>query len=130
MLDEGEQDLKVCCHYINTKTINWCMSSRREVLIRMLAVLQRKTLLETKKLHIEMFKTALFDCAIAEKCCSGDGGHGIIMPSFFVPTLPDLIAQESPPLGIWHPRQKNANAQESAQGGRGRMGWAQLEMAG
>ena len=44
------------------------------------------------------------------------------MPSFFVPTLPDLIAQESPPRGIWHPRQKNANAQESARGGGG-VGW-------
>ena len=33
---------------INTKTINWRMSSRREVLIRILALLQRKTLSETK----------------------------------------------------------------------------------
>ena len=33
---------------INTKTINWRMSSRREVLIRILALLQRKTLIETK----------------------------------------------------------------------------------
>ena len=53
------------------------MSSRREVLIRILALLQRKTLLETKKSHIEMFKTALFDRVITEKCWSGDGGQGI-----------------------------------------------------
>ena len=43
------------------------MSSRREVLIRILALLQRKTLLETKKSLIEML-TALFDRVITEKC--------------------------------------------------------------
>ena len=30
-----------------------------------------------------MFKTALFDCAINEKCCSVDGGRGIF--PFFCP---------------------------------------------
>ena len=45
-----------------------------------------------------MFKTALFDCAITEKCYSGDGGRGI-SPLF-----------SSPPQGIWqlkspHPRE-------------------------
>ena len=45
-----------------------------------------------------MFKTALFDCAINEKCCSVDGGRGIC------PLL------SSPPWGIWqlkspHPRE-------------------------
>ena len=30
-----------------------------------------------------MFKTALFDCAINEKCCSLDGGRGIC--PFFCP---------------------------------------------
>ena len=45
-----------------------------------------------------MFKTALFNCAINEKCCSVDGGRGI-RPHF-----------SSPPWGIWqlkspHPRQ-------------------------
>ena len=60
-----------------------------------------------------MFKTALFDCAINEKCCSVDGGRGIC-PLF-----------SSPPRGIWqikspYPRefaiqgQKNANARGSA----------------
>ena len=51
--------------------------------------LERKTLLETKKSHIKMFKTALFDCAINEKCCSVDGGRSIC-PLF-----------SSPPRGIW-----------------------------
>ena len=45
-----------------------------------------------------MFKTALFDCAISEKCFSVDGGRGIC-PGFL-----------SPPRGIWqlkspHPRE-------------------------
>ena len=44
-----------------------------------------------------MFETALFDCAINEKCCSVVGGRGIC-PVF-----------SSPPHGIWqlkspHPR--------------------------
>ena len=48
---------------------------------------------------------ALLDCAINEKCYS------------VVPTPGDLTAQEYPPRGICHPRQKNANAQGSARGG-------------
>ena len=41
------------------------MSSRREFLIRILALLQRKTLIETKnRTLIKMPKMALFDCAI------------------------------------------------------------------
>ena len=44
-------------------------------------------------------------------------GHS---PSFFVPTLGDLKAQESPPPGICHQRQKkNANARGSAREGGG-----------
>ena len=42
------------------------------------------------------------------------------LPSFFVPTPGDLTAQESPPLGICHPRQKKCY------GGGG--GWVQLEL--
>ena len=53
------------------------MSSRREVLIKILALLQMKTLLKTKKSHIEMFKTALFDGAINEKCRVLGGGGGL-----------------------------------------------------
>ena len=40
-----------------------------------------------------MLKTALFDCAINEKCCSVDGGRGI-RPLFL-----------SPPWGSPHPRE-------------------------
>ena len=94
------------------------MSSRREVLIRILALLQRKTLIKPKKSHIKMLKTALFDCAINEKCCSVDGGRSIC-PLF-----------SSPPQGIWqlkspHPREfaiqgkKNANRVREAGLGAG-----------
>ena len=55
--------------------INWCMSSRREVLIIILVLLQRSL-----KSHIKMLKTALFDCAINVKCCSVDGGRTLFHP--------------------------------------------------
>ena len=58
---------------------------------------------------------ALLDCAINKKCCTVYGGRGI----FFVPTPGDLTAQESPPSGICHPRQKNAYARGSARRGGG-----------
>ena len=54
-----------------------------------------------------MLKMALLDCAVNQKCCSADGGRGIC-PLY-----------SSPPPGICHPRQKNANARESAEGGGG-----------
>ena len=95
------------------------MSLRREVLITIIALLQRKTLTETKKMDIKMLKTALFDYVINEKCCSVYGGRGIF-PLF-----------SSPPRRIWRlksprPREfaiqgkKNANARGSARGGAGR----------
>ena len=59
------------------------MSSLREVLIR-IALLQRKTFIETKNRTLKMLKLALLDCAINEKCCSVDGGRGIC-PLFLSP---------------------------------------------
>ena len=65
-----------------------------------------------KKSHIEMLKTALFDCAINGKCCRVDEGRGI-RPLFL-----------SPPRGIWQlksphlqefaiqGKKKNANARK------------------
>ena len=70
------------------------MSSRREVLIRILAPLQRKTFISNKKSHIEMLKMALFDCAVNEKrlpCWRRTSG--------------DSTAQEPPVPGICHLRQ-------------------------
>ena len=50
-------------------------------------------------------------------------GH---LPSFFVPTPGDLTAQQSPPQGICHPRQKKLLIPGGKPGGGG--GWAQLEL--
>ena len=61
-----------------------------------------------------MLKTALFGCAVSEKCCS-----------VVVPTLGDLTAQESPPREVAIQGKKNANSRGSARGGGG---WAQLEL--
>ena len=66
--------------------------------IRILAPVTKEDVTWNKQLHIKMFKTALFDCAIKEKCFSVDGGPGI-WPLF-----------SSPPRGIWqlrspHPRE-------------------------
>ena len=62
-----------------------------------------------------MLKMALFDSAINAKCWS--------VALFSLPTLRDLIAQESLPPGICHPRpKKNDYARGSAWelGGAGR----------
>ena len=61
---------------------------------------------------------ALLDYSIKEKCCSVDPRTGHL-PSFFVPSQGDLTAQEFPPPGICHARQKNANARGSARRGGG-----------
>ena len=69
-----------------------------------------------------MLKTALFDCAISEKCCSIEGvtRH---LPSFFVPTPGDLTAQESPPPGNLPSKAKKMLMPVGQTGGS----WAQLE---
>ena len=46
------------------------------------------------------------------------------MPSSLVPTAGHLAAKVSPPPGICHPREKNANAWGLARGGA----WAQLKL--
>ena len=55
-----------------------------------------------------------------KKSCSVDGGQGIY-PLCFVPTPEDLTAQESPPPGICHPRQKKCCCPGISRGG-GRAG--------
>ena len=64
-----------------------------------------------------MLKTALFDCAISEKCCSVDGGMGICR--LFSSRPGDLTAQESPPPGICHPRKKKCQCPGFSPGGVG-----------
>ena len=112
--------------FIDTKTLNWCMSSRREVFIRILALLQRKTLIETKNRTLKCLKRRYSTVPSEWKKvqCWRRTGH---LPSFFVPTQ-----------GIWqlkssHPREfaiqgkQNDNARRSARRGGGAGGWAQLE---
>ena len=80
------------------------MSSRREVLIRILALLQRKKSIETEHRTLKCLKwhyltvRAMKNVAVLTE----DGAFAL----FFVPTPGDLTAQESLPPGICHPRQK------------------------
>ena len=99
------------------------MSSRTEVLIGILTLLQRKKLLEAKPRTLKCLKRHYSIRAINEKCCSVDGERGTC-PLF-----------KSPPRGFWqlkspNPRKvaiqgkkkKNAYAQGQPEGGC----WAQL----
>ena len=71
------------------------MSSRREVLIRILALLQRKTLIETKNLTFKCLKWHYLTVRSMKNVAmlTEDGAFAL----FFVPTRGDLTAQESPP---------------------------------
>ena len=60
------------------------MSSRREVLIRILALLQRKTFIETKNRTLKCLKWHYSTVRSMEKGCTVDGGTGHL-PSFFGP---------------------------------------------
>ena len=88
------------------------MSSRREVLIRILPLLQRKTLIETKNRTLKCLK---WHYLTVRSVLTEDRAFAL----FFRPTPGDLTVQESLPPGICHPRQKNANARGSARGGGG-----------
>ena len=106
-----------------TKTINWFMSlSLRELLIRIPALSQRKTLLETKNRTLKCSKRHYSTVRAMKNVgvLTEDGAFAL----FFFPTLVDLTAQESPPPGICHPRQKkDPNARGSArEGGLGTAG--------
>ena len=70
-----------------------------------------------------MLKTALFDYAINEKCCSVCGGRGIC-PLFRPHPAGFDISRVPTPENLPSKAKKYANAQGSARGGR----WAQLEL--
>ena len=70
-----------------------------------------------------MLKTALFDCAINEKCCSVDGGRGISL--FFIPT-PRVFASSRVPTPGNLPSKAKKCLGASWRGGGG--DWAQLEL--
>ena len=99
------------------------MLSRREVFVRILGFLERRTLIETKNLHIKMLKMALFDCAINKKCCSVDGGRGIC-PLFSSPPWGIWGLKSPHPWGICHPRQKMLMPGDQPGGGGGG-GWGE-----
>ena len=88
----------------------------RGVIIRILALLQSKTLIETKNRTLKCLKWHYLTVRSIKKCCIVDGGRAIC-PLF-----------SSPPRGIWqfmspHPREfaiqgkKSANPRGSAGGG-------------
>ena len=94
-------------------------------LIRILALLQGKTFIETKNRRLKCLKRHYSTVGSMKKGCSVDGGRGIC-PLFSSP--PRGIRQLKSP----HPREfaiqgKNANARGSARGGEGG-GWAQVEL--
>ena len=66
-----------------------------------------------------MLKMALFDSAINAKCWS--------VALFPLPTLRDLIAQESLPPGICHPRPKKMLMPEGQPGSWGVLGAAEID---
>ena len=80
------------------------MLSRHEVLIRILALLQRKTLIETKNRTLKCLKwhystvRSMKNVAVLME----DGAFAL----FFIPHPGDFTAQEYPPPGICHVRQK------------------------
>ena len=83
------------------------MSLRREVLIRILVLSQRKTLTETKNRTVRSMKNV---AVLTE-----DGEFAL----FFRPHPGEFDSSRVPTPGICHPRQKNANARRSARGGLG-----------
>ena len=65
-----------------------------------------------------MLKTALFDCAISEKCGSVDGGMGICR-LFSSPPGGFDSSRVPTPRNLPSTEKKNANARGSARGGGG-----------
>ena len=80
------------------------MSSRREVLIGILALLQRKTLLKTNNGTLKCLKRHYLTVQSVKNAAVLTEDRAFVLS--FVPTPRDLTAQESPPPGICHPRQK------------------------
>ena len=66
-----------------------------------------------------MLKTALFDCAISEKCCSVDGGMGICRLFSSPHRAIWQLKSPHPPEFAIQGKKKNANARGSAREGGG-----------
>ena len=101
------------------------MSSRREVFIRILALLQRKTLIETKNRTLKCLKRhystvrSMKNLAVLTK----DGAFAL----FCRPHPGGFDSSRVPTPGKLRPRQKNANARGSAGGGGGVLGAAGID---
>ena len=98
------------------------MSSRREVLIRILALLQRKTLIETKNRTLKCLKRHYSTVRSMKNVAvlTEDGAFAL----FFCPQSGGFDSSRVPtPPVICHPRQKKKNANA-----RGVSGRAQLEL--
>ena len=73
-----------------------------------------------------MLKTALFDSAISEKCCSVDGGRGI--RSLFSSHTEGFDSSRVPNPGNLPSKAKKKNANAGHQHEGGERGCAQLEL--
>ena len=93
------------------------MSSRREALIRILALLQRKTLTETKNRALKCLKwhhltlQSMRNVAVLTE----DGAFAL----FFHPHPGEFDSSRVPTPGNLPSKAKNANARESVRGGGG-----------
>ena len=100
------------------------MSLRREVLIRFLALLQRKMLIETKNRTLKCLKRHYSTVRSMKNVAvlTEDGAFAL----FFCPQSGGFDSSRVPtPGNLPSKAKKNANARGSARGGRG---WAQLEL--
>ena len=102
------------------------MSSRREVLIRILALLQRKTLIETKN---RTLKWHYWTVRSIKKCCTVEGGRGIC-PLFSSPPRGTCQLKSPNPRKFAIQGKKNANSRGSARGEpERRWNWLMLKAA-
>ena len=102
------------------------MSSRREVLIRILALLQRKTLIETKNRTLKCLRRHYSTVRSMKNVAvlTEDGAFAL----FFRPHPGGFHSSRVPTPGNLPSKAKNDNTWGSARGGGGRGGWAQLEL--
>ena len=97
------------------------MSSRREVLIGILALLQRKTLLKTNNGTLKCLKRHYLTVQSVKNAAVLTEDRAFALS--LVPTPRDLTAQESHPREFAIQGKKNANARGAARGGRAGRSW-------
>ena len=90
------------------------------IYIRILELLERKTLIETKISHIKMLKMALFDCLLKNVAVLTEDGAFAL---FFCPHPRGFDSSRVPTLGnLPSKAKKNANAWDQPGEGGGRAG--------